>query len=143
MALVALAACGGTMWREADIQRVEPQQHLFVVTTGKAYVLEVAETTNEVLRGTPVRVWSFEPREFVVRETESPDDTAQRLGWTTQSPDGAPREIRIADIRYASTSGPGIRASRVAGGVGFLAVVVLAVGALVVVAVGASLGGHR
>jgi hypothetical protein len=131
------------VWRDIDVRRVEHRQQVFVIVTGKAFVIEVSEATEHTLRGTAVRMWSFEPRRFSVRESESPDETARRLGWMPLAPGNAPHEIRIADIMHLSAPGTRGRGGDVAGGVAFLAgavaLILLVTGALA----GAALGGHR
>ena len=37
VALIALAACGGTVWRDIDVRHVEQRQQVFVIVTGKAF----------------------------------------------------------------------------------------------------------
>ena len=144
VALIALAACGGTVWRDIDVRHVEQRQQVFVIVTGKAFVIEVSETTEQTLRGTAVRMWSFEPRRFSVRESESPDETAHRLGWTALAPGNAPHEIRIADIAHLSAPGSsGGGAKDAAGAVMFLAGAVAVVVLVTVLLAGAALGGHR
>lgn len=111
MALLALAACGGTVWREVDVRSVDQREQVFIIVTGKAFVFEVSATTADALQGTALRMWSFEPRAFSVRDTESPDETAHRLGWVPLPPERAPHEIRFADVNYASALGSRSRAT--------------------------------
>ena len=105
MALLALAACSSTVWREVDVRRVGYREQVFVVTTGEAFVFEVSAQTADLLEGRAVRWWSFPPAPFTVRENESPDDIARRLGWTPELPEKAPTLIPVANIRYASVAG--------------------------------------
>ena len=120
IASLALAACTRTTWREVDVRQVSQRDQVFVVTTGAAYVFEVSAHTGDTLQGKAVRAWSFPSIPFALRETESPDEIARRLGWTPTLAARAPTSIRLADIRYTSSESDGDNASRSAGFLGGL-----------------------
>jgi hypothetical protein len=91
------------MWLETRAAKVERGQRLFIVTNGRAVVFE--DTTNDgtTLRGRATSAWTFEPTLFRVRAKDSPEATAQRLGWTPMPGAQAPREIPWRDVLYASS----------------------------------------
>jgi hypothetical protein len=106
MALVALTACGTTMWRQVDAHRIKPREQAFVVTVGHAYLVDVSVTTTDALHGVPIRAWSFAEKRLKLRESDSPDENASRLGWVRRPSTGAPREIAMSDVVYVSQQAP-------------------------------------
>ena len=103
MVLLALCACGQTMWSETRASKVVRDQRVFVVTNGRAFVVEVTANDGTTLRGRATSAWTFEPVLFRVRAKDTPDTTARRLGWTPLAAEQAPREIAWRDVLYVSS----------------------------------------
>jgi hypothetical protein len=102
MVMLALCACSRTLWHETDPRRVKRGDQVFVVASGQAAVYEITASDRDSIRGEPVRAWTFEPGRITVRERETPEATARRLGWSPKVPEQAPRELRVDKIAFVS-----------------------------------------
>jgi hypothetical protein len=102
--MLLVLACR-TSWPQVQPGALDARPHkpvtAFVVTDDEAFVIELTDTSQDMLFGVPARVWRRSAKPLAIFEGEAPAEIAERLGWTEQAPRGS-IAIPVADVRYAA-----------------------------------------